>query len=142
MPVSPSPSIAPTTPTRPRPRRARPRPARSPRLWLDGQPDHVGFLQRHGVATVTQANGSQLTFQYYAQGATEPVGLERGDLVPVGRHCRRILSDSPPLHRHPDRCLGGHRGALDLRQRRKSPITYSFTSAGVLNEIADAAGTP
>jgi RHS repeat-associated protein len=106
--------------------------------WSDNLSMSVAYSG--GIATVTQANGSQLAFKYYATGATEPVGPTGvtwcPSIVGAGIWC----PTSPRYIATLSGATGGTGGPWTFVNDVKSPITYSFTTAGVLSQITDATG--
>jgi RHS repeat-associated protein len=105
--------------------------------WTDNLGMSVAYNSGTGLATVTQANGSQLTFQYYAMGATEPVGSNGVTWCPSDATTGVFCPTAPRYIATLAQAVGG---AWTFVNDVKSPITYTFTSGGSLSEIADAAG--
>jgi RHS repeat-associated protein len=108
--------------------------------WTDNLGMSVAYNSGTGLATVTQTNGSQLTFQYYAMGATEPVGSNGVTWCPSDATAGVFCPTAPRYIATLSGASGGTGGPWTFVNDIKSPITYSFTSGGVLSQIADAAG--
>jgi RHS repeat-associated protein len=108
--------------------------------WTDNLNMSVSYNSGTGVATVTQANGSQLTFQYYAEGATEPIGSGGATWCPSDATAGVFCPTAPRYLATLTGASGGTGGPWTFVNDAKSPITYSFSSSGVLTEIADASG--
>jgi RHS repeat-associated protein len=104
-----------------------------------GWTDNLGMSVSYsgGLATVTQANGSQLTFQHYGIGATEPVGSGGATWCPSDATAAVFCPTAPRYIATLSQDGGGN---WTFVNDIKSPITYSFTSGGTLSQIADAAG--
>jgi RHS repeat-associated protein len=84
-----------------------------------------------GLATVTEANGAQITFQNYAQNASEPPwcpsDANGAVFCPTAPRYIASLSESEG-------------GTFTYVNERSSPTTYTFNSSGALTDIADANG--
>ena len=108
--------------------------------WTDNLTMSVSYNSGTGLATVTQANGSQVTFQYYAMGATESVGSNGVTWCPSDATTGVYCPTAPRYIATLSGASGGTGGPWTFVNDIKSPITYSFTTGGVLSEIADATG--
>ncbi|MBF6556313.1 MAG: hypothetical protein IVW52_09100 [Acidimicrobiales bacterium] len=108
--------------------------------WSDNLSMSVSYSSGTGLATVTQANGSQLTFQYYPMGATEPVGSNGVTWCPSDATAGVFCPTAPRYIATLSGASGGTGGPWTFVNDIKSPITYSFNSGGALSQIADAAG--
>ena len=90
---------------------------------------------------MTQANGSQLDFSSTTpQGATEPVGPTGKTWCPSDATTGVWCPTAPRYFATLSGAPGGTGGTWTFVDGRKSPTTYSFTSAGALSEISDANG--
>jgi RHS repeat-associated protein len=105
--------------------------------WTDNLSMSGSYDSGTGLATITQANGSQITFRYYAQGATEPLGSNGVTWCPSDATAAVFCPTAP---RYIATLTQNGGGTWTFVNDRQSPITYTFTSAGALSEIADAAG--
>lgn len=105
--------------------------------WSDNLGMSVSYNGGTGLATVTQANGSQVPFQHFPQGAAEPVGSTGVTWCPSDATAAVFCPTAP---RYIATLAQGVGGTWTFINDVRSPITYSFTSAGALSEIADAAG--
>ena len=108
--------------------------------WTDNLNMSVSYNSGTGLATVTQANGSEITFQYYATGATEPVGSNGATWCPSDATSGVFCPTAPRYIATLSGASGGTGGPWTFVNDLKSPITYSFTTGGVLSEITDATG--
>ncbi len=108
--------------------------------WTDNLNLSVAYDQQSGLATVTQANGSELDFQYYPQGAPEPTGSGGVTWCPSDTSQSIFCPTAPRYLATLTGAADGSGGPWTFTDGSKSPITYSFTADGVLGELADSAG--
>ena len=107
-----------------------------------GWTDNLGMSvsESGGTATVTQPNGSQLDFNYYATGSPEPAGSGGATWCPSDASTNVWCPQSPriiaTLSGGSDGGLAGPWTFVDERNQ----TTESFDSSGDLQAITDAAG--
>lgn len=99
----------------------------------------VAYNSGTSTATVTQANGSQVAFKYYATGVAEPIGSGGVTWCPSGASSGVWCPTAPRFIATLSGPASGT-GPWTFASEIKSPITYSFNTSGVLTEIADATG--
>ena len=80
------------------------------------------------------------TFQYYAMGATEPVGSDGVTWCPSDATAGVYCPTAPRYIATLTGATGGTGGPWTFVSDVKSPTTYSFNWGGVLSEIQDATG--
>ena len=97
-------------------------------------------VNNNPIATVTQANGSQLTFQYYAQNAGEPTGTGGKTWCPSDASAGVWCPTAPRFIATLANSAGESGGTWTFTNNRQSPITYSFNSGGALTQITDKNG--
>ena len=105
--------------------------------WTDNLAMSVSYNSGTGLATVVQSNGSQIAFQHYAQGMAEPLGSQGVTWCPSDATAAVFCPTTP---RYIATLAQGVGGAWTFVNDVKSPVTYTFTSAGALSGIADAGG--
>jgi RHS repeat-associated protein len=93
-----------------------------------------------GLATVSQANGAQVAFQYYSQGATEPVGSLGATWCPSDATSAVFCPTAPREVATLSENVGSPTDTWTFTNNLKNPITYEFSSAGVLDSVMDAGG--
>ncbi|HLN15497.1 MAG TPA: LamG-like jellyroll fold domain-containing protein, partial [Acidimicrobiales bacterium] len=112
--------------------------------WTDNLAMSVAWNSVADTATVTQENGSQVTFDYYAQGATESLCSGLGScwcptdstspvFCPVSPSILATLTTTYNGSGQPD-------GPWTFTRNVSNPLTFTFTSAGVLTTITDQVG--
>ena len=108
--------------------------------WTNSLGLSISYNSTANQATVTQANGSEILFQYYTTGMTEPVGSNGVTWCPSDASNGVYCPASPTELATLSGSAGGPGGPWTFVNGAKSPITYSFNTSGVLTEVADAQG--
>lgn len=98
--------------------------------WFDNLDMSVAFNSTTNVATVTEENGAQVTFQYYAIGASEPAWC------PSDASTALFCATAPRMLAQLQNSSGTS-GSWTFTRRTTSPLTFSFNSTGALTGISD-----
>ncbi len=100
--------------------------------WFDNLDMTVSYYAGTQLATVTEENGAQLTFQYYGVGAPNDPPWCPSD-ASVALFC-------PTAPRMLAQLVQNGDGSWTFTRRTASPLTFNFNSAGTLTGMSDAQG--